>query len=144
MVRVFPLRPPANADMVILTHGEQPPPRQLPPQPTRLIDREDELVRLGGLLLREEIRLLTLTGAGGVGKTRVAIAAAERVADRFPGGVWFVDLAPLADPTLFAATVARVVGVHEFPDQDPAETLLDVLCDRDTLLLLDNFEHLLA
>ena len=95
-------------------------PVHLPPQPTRLIDREDELALLRALLSREEVRLLTLTGPGGVGKTRLAIAAAEQVQERFPDGVWFVDLAPLADPALVVPTIARVVGVREQPGQDPA------------------------
>ena len=76
--------------------------------------------------LPEEIRLLTLTGPGGVGKTRLAIAAAERVLERFPDGVWFVDLTPLADPALVVPTIARVVGVREVPGQDLAEALAGV------------------
>src|SRR5689334_19077164 len=95
----------------------------LPPQPTRLIDREDELALLRALLTRGEVRLLTLTGPGGVGKTRLAIAVAEQIQEHFPDGIWFVDLAPLADPALVLPTIARVVGVREIPGQDPFQAL---------------------
>ena len=115
----------------------------LPPQPTRLIDRQDELARLGTLLMEKEIRLLTLTGPAGVGKTRLAIAATERTIAHFPDGVWFVDLTPLADPALVLPTIARVVGVRERPGQVLAGALNAFFHDRDVLLLLDNLEHLL-
>jgi predicted ATPase/DNA-binding CsgD family transcriptional regulator len=133
-----------DAGSVPSAPGARRPPHHLPPQPTRLVDREEELTRLGALLSREEIRLLTLIGPGGVGKTRLAIAAAERAHDQFPGGVWFVDLTPVVDPTLVVPTIARVVGVRELPGQDLAATLAGFLSDRVCLLLLDNLEHLLA
>src|SRR5215212_3318390 len=115
----------------------------LPPQPTQLIDREQELARLATLLAREDARLLTLTGTGGVGKTRLAIAAAEQVRGRFPDGIWFVDLAPLTDTALVLPTIARVVGVREQPAQELLATLVLFLRDRDILLVVDNLEHLL-
>jgi predicted ATPase/DNA-binding CsgD family transcriptional regulator len=124
--------------------SERLPPHTIPPQPTRLIDREEELTRLSDLLSGEEIRLLTLTGPGGVGKTRVAIAAVERVRERFPDGIWFVDLTPLSDLALVLPTIARVLGVREVPGQDTHETVTAFLRDRTSLLLLDNLEHLLA
>ena len=105
-------------------------PVHLPPQPTRLIDREDELALLRALLSQEEVRLLTLTGPGGVGKTRLAIAVAEQVQERYPDGVWFVDLAPLADPALVLPAIARVVGVRELPGQDPLEALTTFLGEQ--------------
>ena len=118
-------------------------PVHLPPQPTRLIGREDELAFVRSLLAQDDVRLLTLIGPGGVGKTRLAIAAAEQVAERFPDGVWFVDLAPLADPALVVPTIARVVGVREQPAQDPLEALTTFLGERSVLLVVDNLEHLL-
>jgi non-specific serine/threonine protein kinase len=117
---------------------------QLPPQPTQLVGREDELASVRSLLAQGDVRLLTLTGPGGVGKTRLAVAAAEQVAERFPDGVWFVDLAPLADPALVLPTIARVVGVREQPTQDPLEALTVFLGERSVLLVVDNLEHLLA
>jgi predicted ATPase/DNA-binding CsgD family transcriptional regulator len=119
-------------------------PVHLPPQPTRLVDREEEQARLRSFLSHEDIRLLTLTGPGGVGKTRLAIAAAEQMQERFPDGVWFVDLAPLVDPALVVPTMARVVGAGEQPGQDPANTLAEYLGERSVLLVVDNLEHLLG
>src|SRR5215208_1930753 len=124
--------------------GNRLPSHTLPPQPTRLIDREEDRARLGDLLCRTETRLLTLTGPGGVGKTRLAIAAVERALEHFPGGVWFVDLTPLADSALVLPTIARVVGVRNQLGQDPAKALAGFLDDRAALLVLDNFEHVLA
>jgi predicted ATPase/DNA-binding CsgD family transcriptional regulator len=136
----IPLKP-GSAPALTATVA-QPRPHNLPPQPTRLIGREDELTLLRALLPREEVHLLTLAGPGGVGKTRLAVAAAERVQSSFPGGVWFVDLAPVGDPALVVPTIAHVVGVREAAEQDPHETLTTFLRQRATLLLLDNLEHL--
>src|SRR4051795_8280334 len=119
-------------------------PKHLPPQPTPLVDREEEQARLRSYLSHEDVRLITLTGPGGVGKTRLAIAVAEQVQERFPDGVWFVDLAPLVDPALVLPTIARVMGVGEQPGQDPAETLAEYLGERLVLLVVDNLEHLLG
>jgi Cdc6-like AAA superfamily ATPase len=108
-----PVSRPPNPGTIFSGAGDRLPAPTLPPQPTRLIDREDELALLRSLLSQEEVRLLTLTGPGGVGKTRLAIAVAEQVPERYPDGVWFVDLAPLADPALVLPAIARVVGVRE-------------------------------
>ena len=120
------------------------PSHTLPPQPTRLIGREDELALLRALLSQGEVRLLTLTGPGGVGKTRLAIAVAEQVQGCYPAGVWFVDLAPLADAALVVSAIARVVGVRELPGQDALEALKTFLGEKSVLLVVDNLEHLLA
>ena len=129
---------------------EFPPPRSLethatnlPSQPTPLIGRDRELRELGDLLRRAEMRLVTLTGAAGIGKTRLAVQAAAKLLDAFADGVFFVELAPLADPELVLPTLAEVLGIREATGRDRAEQLRRRLSGRRSLLVLDNFEHLL-
>jgi predicted ATPase/DNA-binding CsgD family transcriptional regulator/transcriptional regulator with XRE-family HTH domain len=116
----------------------------LPPQPTPLVGREDDLARVGGLVLQSNLRLLTLTGAGGTGKTRLAVAIAESVADAFPDGVAFVDLAPIDDPALVPRAVGQSCGVADNGRQPLMTSLQRKLRSRSMLLVLDNFEHVLA
>ncbi|HJS28691.1 MAG TPA: tetratricopeptide repeat protein [Anaerolineales bacterium] len=112
----------------------------LPRQLTGFIGRERELDQVKRLLQAE--RLVTLVGPGGVGKTRLSIQAAMEVPAGYPDGVWLVELASLADPALLAQTVARVCGVREDSARPVLASLLDYLCSRRLLLLLDNCEHL--
>ncbi|HEX5503500.1 MAG TPA: protein kinase [Thermomicrobiales bacterium] len=115
----------------------------LPAQPGPLLGRAGELAALGALLAQPDARLVTLTGPGGVGKTRLALAAAEARGGDFPAGVAFVALAPLADPDLVLPTIARVLGLRERPGTALAERLAEYLVDQQMLLVLDNVEHLL-
>jgi predicted ATPase/class 3 adenylate cyclase len=118
-------------------------PTNLPIQPTPLIGREQQVTEVVTLVRRGGIRLVTLTGAGGTGKTRLSLqVAAELVAD-FEDGVFFVDLAAITDPDLFIPTVAQTLSVREKPGQSLSETLDDYLRDKHLLLVLDNFEQLL-
>lgn len=114
----------------------------LPLQLTSFIGREREKAEVRDLLLAS--RLLTLTGSGGAGKTRLALQVAAEVLEEFPDGVWFVDLATLSDPVLVAHAVAKVLNVTEQPGRPIEDTLADTLRDRHLLLLLDNCEHLVA
>jgi hypothetical protein len=88
-------------------------------------------------------RLLTLTGSGGCGKTRLALQVAADLLDEYTDGVWLVELAPLADPALVPQTVASALGVREQPGRPLTETLVDYLRRKALLLVLDNCEHLL-
>ena len=111
---------------------------------TRLIGRERERAAARSLLLDAAVPLLTLSGPGGVGKTRLAIAIAQDMADRFADGVVFVDLAPLTDAGLLATTVARSLDLVQQPDIPITEHLTRFLRPRQTLLLLDNCEHVIT
>lgn len=116
-----------------------------PPIPrTRLIGRAGEIGVAHALLLEEAVPLLTLTGPGGVGKTRLALAIGHEVAEHFADGVAFVDLAPLADPDLVPATVALVLGVVTGAERSILEALIASFCRAQHLLILDNCEHVLA
>jgi predicted ATPase len=113
----------------------------LPAQLTSFVGREHELAELERLL--PEARLLTLTGVGGVGKTRLALELAERLVESFEDGVWLVDLSGIAEPALAPQQIAGALGVRESPDLPLVEVLRNHLSKADVLLLLDNCEHLL-
>ncbi|HWN21178.1 MAG TPA: tetratricopeptide repeat protein [Gaiellaceae bacterium] len=125
--------------------GEFPPPRtaratNLPSPANRLIGRERELARALESLRRADVRLLTLTGPGGAGKSRLALEIAAVLGEERRDGVQLVPLAPLADATLVPSAIARVVGARE----PTLSAVVDVLVDSDRLLLLDNVEHVAA
>jgi predicted ATPase/class 3 adenylate cyclase len=119
-------------------------PTNLPVQPNAFIGRERELEEAESLLLREDLRVLTLTGTGGSGKTRLALQLAANVAERFPDGVFLVSLAPVRDWELVPPTIARTLGLREQPGETYAETLTGYLRDKRMLLVLDNFEQVLV
>src|SRR5919202_1105684 len=113
----------------------------LPVQPTPFIGRERDVAAVRQRLLDPTVRLLTLTGPGGTGKTRLALQVAAELLDAFADGVFFVNLAPLADPALVAPTIAQPLEVMELGGQPLLERLKTALHDRQRLLLLDNFEQ---
>jgi predicted ATPase len=117
------------------------PKHNLPYQLTSFVGREQEIAQLEELVTAN--RLVTLTGAGGAGKTRLAIEVASRLIDAFPDGVWLVELAALSDPSLVPQAVAQALSVKEQPAKPLVETLSDHLTSKKLLLLLDNVEHLL-
>jgi predicted ATPase/class 3 adenylate cyclase/Tfp pilus assembly protein PilF len=116
-------------------------PNNLPLQPTPFIGREKALAVVAELISRENLRLLTLIGPGGVGKSRMALQVAAEIIDSFADGVFFVDLASTTDPSVVISDIARTVGVKEAGDQSLKEVLKHHLQDKQMLLLLDNFER---
>jgi len=143
-----------RSDLLAAARPEEPPlsaataerrwPRpSLPLPPTRLIGREREVAALTDLLMRDDHRLVTLTGAGGSGKTRLAQEVAAQTAVNPPDGVWFVDLSPLTDATLVVPTIAAVLGERESVMESSREALSRYLRGRHLILLLDNCEHVL-
>lgn len=125
-------------------------PQRLPPRPTRLIGREQELRAVCDLLSRLDIRLLTITGPPGVGKTRLALEIASLVADQFQHGVAFIDLSGTRDPHLVPFTLIQQLGVQEVEGtttnaESPAtERLTEFLQEKALLLILDNFEQVVG
>jgi non-specific serine/threonine protein kinase len=103
------------------------PPSNLPPPATPFIGRERALVSVTGTVLRDDVRLLTLTGPGGTGKTRLALQAANQILPHFSDGVFLVPLAPIADPDLVAPTIASTLGAEEVRRRPLFATLKDFL-----------------
>jgi predicted ATPase/DNA-binding CsgD family transcriptional regulator len=114
----------------------------LPLQQTTFIGRKPQIVQLQGLLA--DVHLLTLTGPGGVGKTRLALQVAGSVVDQYADGVWLVDLAPLADEHLVPQAVASTLGIPDMPEESLIDTVARALESKCLLLVLDNCEHLLG
>ena len=120
-------------------------PANLPVQRTGFVGREKEVAAAKELLLRQDVRMVTVTGPGGIGKTRLAVQVASGLVERFPGGTHFVPLASLNDPGLIASVIVQTLGIREAGGQSPLEILEGNLQDSvcaPMLLLLDNFEHL--
>ena len=117
-------------------------PNNLPLQLTSFVGREDEVAEIGELI--GKTRLLTLVGTGGVGKTRTALQVAAELLDGSGDGVWFVDLAPLRDPTLVGHEIVSALGLTVPPEKTAADVLIAYLKPRRLLLILDNCEHLVA
>ena len=145
---------PERATFLAAAHPEPATPTALTPAPlvrlslpavlSPLIAREREEAALVHLLQRDAVRLLTLTGPGGVGKTRLALQVARTAADAFPDGVVFVSLASIPEPELVALAIAQALGLQESGHQRALQVLTTVLRDRHLLLVLDNCEHLLG
>ena len=119
-------------------------PHNLPIQPTPLVGREREVATVCELLRRQEARLVTLTGPGGIGKTRLGVQVAAELSELFVDGMFFVDLAPLSDPALVVPTIAQRLGIWEGTGQSLLERLKEGLHQKQALLLLDNFEQVLS
>jgi predicted ATPase/DNA-binding SARP family transcriptional activator len=117
---------------------------RLPVPLTPLVGRELEVAAVTALLRRDDVRLVTLTGAGGTGKTRLAIAAGEELGREYEDGVFFVDLSALDDPELVPATIAAALGLRDASAQTIEQRLEDILRERRLLLVLDNFERVVA
>src|SRR5258705_5672701 len=117
------------------------PKHNLPYQLTSFIGREQEIAQLEELVTAN--RLVTLTGAGGAGRTRLAIEVASRLTDAFPDGAWLVELAAVSDPRLVPQAVARALEVKEQPTRSVTDTLSENLASKKLLLVLDSAEHLL-
>jgi predicted ATPase/class 3 adenylate cyclase/DNA-binding CsgD family transcriptional regulator len=115
--------------------------QHLPMQFTSFVGREADIAQVRDLVIQN--RLVTLTGAGGVGKTRMAIQIAGQLSGEFGDGMWYVDLAPITDPDLVPITTARALGLPDQPGRSTMDTLRRFVADRQMLVVLDNCEHLL-
>src|SRR5271156_98784 len=124
----------------------EPRPSNIPVQRTRFVGQENEIAAAKELLLRPDVRLLTVTGPGGIGKSRLSVEVASGLAEHFSGGIHFVPLSPVNDPALVASVIVQALGIKDAGAQSSLEILKKVLQDSlraPMLLLLDNFEHLM-
>ena len=119
-------------------------PAHLPSPTTPLINREKEVRAARELLLKTDVRLVTLTGTGGAGKTRLAIEVASTLANEFQNGVFFVSLASITESSLVPSTIVSTLGIMEKRGKSITETLRDYLREKQTLLILDNFEQVIS
>ncbi|MDB4896742.1 MAG: hypothetical protein JWN15_3004, partial [Firmicutes bacterium] len=139
-IRVLQADTVAAAVLPGASHTSARPATNLPAQPTRFIGRQAEMAAVSARF--PGTRLLTLTGPGGAGKTRLALQVAAEMLPARADGVWFIELAALSDPVLVPAVVATALGLHEHPRRTPLELLVEHLQSKQMLLVLDNCEHL--
>lgn len=123
--------------------SDERPKHNLPAQVTEFVGREAELLELERLLERPNSRLVTIVAPGGMGKTRLSLEVAARQLDNFERGVYFVELAPLHDPANIVSATGSAVGFQFYEGIEPKQQILDYLREKETLLVMDNFEHLL-
>ncbi|MEM8532279.1 MAG: tetratricopeptide repeat protein [Chloroflexota bacterium] len=133
-----------RADAALFASASRQVPNNLQLPPTPLVGRETDQAALSQLVLRNDVRLVTLLGPPGVGKTRMALDIASAIMPHFVDGVWFVDLTAANDEISIETTLARVLDVQETPDQPLRERIVATLCNRRQLLVLDGFEHVLS
>jgi predicted ATPase/Tfp pilus assembly protein PilF len=118
-------------------------PTNLPEPATPIIGRAVERRQVEALLLEESVRVVTLTGPGGMGKTRLSLELGHALLDHYPDGIFFVDLAPIVDPALVASTIGQTMGIREGGGRPPLDNLKDYLANRRMLLILDNMEQVI-
>lgn len=133
-----------TVSLSLVTATTPAPVHAIPTPMTPLVGRTDEVQTVCALLQGDDLRLLTITGPGGVGKTRIALAVAARVGEDFPDGLWFVPFAAVRDPALAASAIAQAIGVREHVGQTVVAALHARLRSLAALLVLDNFEQLTA
>ena len=133
----------SNKESLKTANTLQAPSIVLPIPLTPLIGRERDVAAVSFSLQQSGVRLLTLTGPGGIGKTRLALQVAAEIKDKFADGVYFVSLAPARDPALVLSTIVKALGLKSFGDQRDDELLVTFLYEKATLLILDNFEQAL-
>jgi predicted ATPase/class 3 adenylate cyclase len=140
--RVFQLTAPGLRSAFKPLRALEMPPNNLPRQQTSFVGRQSDIAGVGSLLLRNS--LVTIVGAGGIGKTRVALEAASDILEDMRGGAWFIDLAPISDPAFVASAMLSALGADQTSDEPLINVLLGYLNQRELLLVLDNCEHLVA